>query len=313
MKHVSETLLQFNDGLFFNTLYESTQMIEEVKDDMTPEEKEKLAKELEKQGLGIIKKLNANFSIFKSIALDDWKQYRDFWNLQKTDKEAQGVIDGIFYKLYDSKYLVGVTKTNDGSAEITVWNTEIEDGFDDHIVFVSKSATVITAFMEFYKGTFEAEMRSIITKAKEKLEQNKSELLKKEKEEEAIKSKEKVNAFMTESLNEEDNKLSNLIYYFKNIWTKDKNVTNLIFNNDEMWEKYKKFFAVHFDWNELTEDELVELWDEWAKDNGEVYDNVNEAKKQNIKKGAKSLTVPIKPNTANKTTPSKPPKNKKKK
>jgi len=309
MKHVSETLLQFKDDLFFNILYESTQGAEEVKDEMTPEEKEKLAKELEKQGLGIVKKLNANFSIFKSIALDDWKQYRDFWNSQKSDKEAQGVLDGIFYKLYDSKYLVGVLRTEDGTAELTVWNIEIEDGFDDHIIFQSKSAEVIKAFMEFYKGTFEAEMREIISKTKEKLEQSKAEIVKKEKEEAALKAKEKVNAFMTESLNEGDDNIHRLLNYFLNVWTKDRSTTDLIFNNDELWEKYKKFFDVNFDWLALSEDELVELWDEWESDSAKYDNTFNESKK--VKKGPKPLAVPPKVNPTNKTTPSKPTKKKK--
>jgi hypothetical protein len=309
MKHVSETLLQFKDDLFFNILYESTLGVEEVKDEMTPEEKAKLAKELEKQGLGIVKKLNANFSIFKSIALDDWRQYRDFWNEQKTSKEAQGIVEGIFYKLYDSKYLVGVLKTEDGTAELTVWNSEVEDGFDDHVVFKSSSAVVIKKFMEFYKNTFESEMRNVISKEKEKMEQNKAEAVKKEKEEAQIKAKEKVNAFMTESLNEDIHELLN---YFINVWTKDKGVRDEIFNSDQLWEKYKKFFDPNFDWLELSEEDLVELWDEWEADTKET-NVVNEAKKQPVKKGAKSLTVPTKPNPANKTTPSKPPKNKKKK
>jgi len=323
MKYVSENLLQFKDDNFFNLLYETAIGADEVKDEMTPEEKEKMAKELEKQGLGIVKKLHANFSIFKSIALDDWKQYRDFWNEQKTSKEAQASPEGIFYKMYDSKYVVGVTETEDGSAELTVWNTEIEDEFDDHIVFQTKSAEVIKSFMSFYKEVFEGEMRSIISKEKEKLEKNKAEAVKKEKEEEMLKAKEKVNAFMTESAEDvpadDEKKRKWLVDYFKKIWSKSKPVTDLIFNNDELWEKYKHLFGINFDWNAMTLDELVNLWDEWNVDS-EKFDSsnkynaeMNESKKTQSKKGPKPLSVPNKPNPANKTTPSKPPKNKKKK
>ena len=289
MKYVSGNLLEFKEDKFFKRLYESSQDVEEVKEEMTPEEKKKLAAELEKQGMSIVKKLNTNFSKFKYAASGNWQAFRDFWNEQSTPKEVVGK-EGKFYKMYDSKYIVGVIKTPAGTAELNVWNSEAEDGNDEHEVFKTGAASVVKAFMDFFKNTFEKSMREVIRKEKARLQKIKDEEVKKQKEEEKAKQKEKVNAFMSESLNEEFSKLRD---YFQKVWSTDDDLVLAVENDPYLKDKYGKYLNPEFDWYSMSEQELLTLWDEWAEDERE-RGSMNESKKGGQKKGPKPLTVPDK-------------------
>lgn len=296
MKYVSENLPQFKDDNFFVKVFESTQAVSEVEEEMTPEEKAKVAAELERQGLAVVKKLEKNFSAFKTSAGVDWKLYRDFWNDQKTPKEVNA--EGMFYKMYNSKYVVGVVKTDDGVAQLVVWNSEIEDGFDDHEVFKCFSPVAIKAFVDFYKNTYEAAFRNIISKQKEVMEKNKADVLRKEQEEKKIKEKSKVDAFLKESKSEDtiNEDYASILDYFKNMWSQDDDVVRAILDDEYLTQKYGDLIDVDYNWDNMSEKQLLDLWDDWSSDERMLDDkvDVNESNTKGQKKAPKPLTVPDK-------------------
>jgi len=106
MKHVRESLSQFNDYKFFR-LFED-------------DDKAKL-QDKEKDGLAVIDKITKNFDDFKKDAKGEILKYKEFWEENQKAKEA--VSDtGSVYKLYDSDYVVGVFELpaetlSDGSIE----------------------------------------------------------------------------------------------------------------------------------------------------------------------------------------------------
>lgn len=299
MKYVSENLPEFKCDNTFKKIYESSKDIESVKDEATPEEKKKLAAELEKQGMSVIKKLNTNFSKFKYAANGNWQAYRDFW---EENESVKGTIssENITYKMYDSKYAVGIIKTADGTAELNVWNFDAEEGSDERDIFKTSSKSVISSFVDFYKNTFEQSMREIIKKERDRLEKIKAENIKKKEEEKREKSKEKMNAFMAESLNEEFNQLRD---YFQKTWSTDDRVVIAVENDPYLKDKYRKYLNPEFDWYSMSEQDLLNLWDEWAQDERSgkprFNESINEGKKGGQKKGPKPLSVPDKNSSKN--------------
>jgi len=138
MKHVRESLSQYEDYQFFKNLRtfedfepeEKTDEKDEEKDDEededkddekeeteekedkpgTPDKKDKSTlQDKEKDGLAVIEKLKKNFEDFKNGAKGEITQYKEFWEENKKTKEGfaeEG--EGDVYKLYDSDYVVGV-------------------------------------------------------------------------------------------------------------------------------------------------------------------------------------------------------------
>lgn len=92
MKHVRESLSQFNDYKFFR-LFE--------------EDNKKELQDKEKDGLAVIDKIQKNFEDFKKSAKGEILKYKEFWEENKKAKEAVSET-GEVYKLYDSDYVVGV-------------------------------------------------------------------------------------------------------------------------------------------------------------------------------------------------------------
>jgi len=92
MKHVRESLNQFNDYKFFK-------MFEE-------DEKAEL-QDKEKDGLSVIEKLKGNFEEFKKNAGGEILKFKEFWEENKKSKEGFSET-GDVYKLFDSDYIVGV-------------------------------------------------------------------------------------------------------------------------------------------------------------------------------------------------------------
>ena len=189
MKKVCESLNQFNDNKFFSVLLEENKI--------TPDEKKKLAADMEKQGMAVIKKIQANFKRFKTIAGDKMQSYRDFWAEQKTADETIGQ-EGNFYNLYDSHYIVGVVKNKEGIAELKVYNTDVKDN-DEFETFVCKDKNVLKSFKAFFDNDLKATMLEIISNHKAAIEAKKAADKARIKEADAAKKKAKLDAFLGES------------------------------------------------------------------------------------------------------------------
>lgn len=263
MKYVSENLPQFNIDDYFTSMMESFNAANDVKDGMSDDDAKKIHAEMEKQGFGVIKKITTNFSKFKYAANNNWHAYKEFWDDQKTPKETK--TDGVYYKMYDSKYVIGIIPDDEGKAKMVVWNGEIGDGYDDHVIFECKSKEVISKFMDFYRNVFEQAMRDVIKKQTERLEKKKAEIDKKKSEDDRARQKDMLSSFMSESL-EPTGDVESLRSYFRDTWSKDDTNTASILDSEYLFSKYGKYLKKTFDWDKMDETELINLWDEWDKD-----------------------------------------------
>jgi len=205
MENVKETLIEFVDDKFFNSLFEAeTETNVEVEEDteMTPAEKQKLANQKQKEGMAVIKKCQANWKAFKIDAKNMWQEYRDFWSTQedaiKTIKQK-----GLFYNLYKSDYIVGVVKNAAGMAELKVYNTSHTD-LSELETFVCKNPEVIQAFNSFYKAELQGAMREVISSHKEAMEAKKKADKLKAKEDKEAQKRAKLDAFLGEEEIEEE-------------------------------------------------------------------------------------------------------------
>jgi len=110
MKHVRESLKEFNDYKFFS-------LFEEEK----PETDKDSLKSKESDGLAIIDKITKDFEDFKKDAGGEILKFKEFWEENKKAKEGF-TETGDAYKLFGSDYLVGVFELppqtlSDGSIE----------------------------------------------------------------------------------------------------------------------------------------------------------------------------------------------------
>jgi hypothetical protein len=73
--------------------------------------------------------------------------------------------------------------------------------------------------------------------------------------------------FTGKALNEDENTRQNMINYFNNIWSKDESAINMINRYPEFKDRYSRYLSYNInDWNAMSEEDLQNLWDEWAKD-----------------------------------------------
>jgi len=119
IKHVKETLGQFQDWKYFSVLEEKSEEKASSKDD------KKLKDEEAKDGMEAIKKLRDNLSRFETAAGGKILKYKEFW------EENQEVADGFdeegnVYKLWDSDYVAGVLVLPDQALSDDELNAEIE-------------------------------------------------------------------------------------------------------------------------------------------------------------------------------------------
>lgn len=199
MNYVNESLNQFENTKFFNSLLEEEKVEgeSEEKEKMSPDEKKKLALEIEKQGNSVIKKLYTNWKLFKTVAGDKMQSYRDFWAEQKHADETIGQ-KGMFYNLYDSNYIVGVVKNDAGKAEMKVYNTSAQ-ATDEFETFVCSNKEVIKNFTKFFKGDVEGKVKEVIANHKSAIEAKKAADIVAKKEEEKALKKAKLDSFISES------------------------------------------------------------------------------------------------------------------
>ena len=64
-------------------------------------------------------------------------------------------------------------------------------------------------------------------------------------------------------LNEDYNQL---LDYFKTMWSTSEEVKQLILSNSYLVDKYGQYVNPAFDWDSLSEEELKQIWEEWAID-----------------------------------------------
>jgi len=207
MENVKESLFSFEDDKFFKSLnetegYEISEGEEdkEDNDEMDEGEKKKLAAQIAKDGQQIIKKLLNNFKQFKKEAGSTWQTYRDFWSAQKDADETIGQ-NGIYYNLWNSDYIAGVVEGANGSAELKIFNTSQKDT-DEFETFVCKNPDVILSFNDFFKNTVEASMKEVITAHKAAMAAKKEADKLQAKEDKNAVKRAKLDAFLTENLNE---------------------------------------------------------------------------------------------------------------
>jgi len=134
MKHVQESLFQFNDHKFFKLL-EGKQEKEDSTDDF-----EDKTSESEKDGMAIIKKLQDNFNLFETAANGKIIRYKEFWEDNKLMSE-QFEETGKIYKMFDSDYVAGVLELPD--AELG------EDDIDDELSEINEGASALNETDEF--------------------------------------------------------------------------------------------------------------------------------------------------------------------
>jgi hypothetical protein len=119
MKHICESLNQFNDTKFFK-LYEKEEEVD----------KKKELQEKEKEGMTIIKKVIENFKRFQSAAGNKILQYKEFWEENQSAK--QDFDEGAnLYKLFDSNYVIGVLSLPDSAISYETIDNEIESIDED--------------------------------------------------------------------------------------------------------------------------------------------------------------------------------------
>lgn len=131
VKHVQETLGQFEDWKFFSVL-EAKKEDEEIKDKVGNDDDKKLEEEDEKDGLAVIQKLQDNIERFKSAAGDKILKFKEFWeeNQQATDGFDE---EGSLYKLWDSNYVAGVLNLPDEALTKDELDAAIADVDDDAV------------------------------------------------------------------------------------------------------------------------------------------------------------------------------------
>jgi len=190
MKYVQESLNSYNDDKFFNSLLEEEER-------MSPEEKKKMAIQLEKEGKAIIKKINDNFKRFKTIAGDKLQSYKDFWAEQKATHKTIGQ-KGTFYNLYDSHYIVGIVEDKEGMAKLVVWNTDSKEK-NDWETFVCRDKGIIKEFINFYNSELEGTMKQVIANHNAAVEAKKAAEAAQKKAEAAAAKKAKLDKFLAES------------------------------------------------------------------------------------------------------------------
>lgn len=192
MKHVQESLYEFEDSQFFGSLNE-----EKEKETLSPADKKKMKEELQKKGMAVVQKCVKNFDNFKKFAGDIWQEYRDFWASQKDANES---VDqkGMFYNLWKSDYIVGVVKEPTGNAALKVFNTSAEDQ-DEYVAFETKNPDVVNAFKDFLEGVVKYKMKDVIEKQKASMEAKKKADEQRSKEEAKATKQAKLDAFLSES------------------------------------------------------------------------------------------------------------------
>jgi len=194
MEKVKESLLEYTDDKFFSALFEEELMEED--EEISPAEKQKLAKQKEKEGLSVVKKCQSNWKAFKIDAGKIWQEYRDFWSTQKEADESIGQ-KGMFYNLYKSAYIVGVVKNAAGNAELKVYNTSQQDP-GEFETFICKNPDVVQSFTNFFKGEVESTMKEIISAHKDAMAAKKKADATQAKEEETSAKRAKLDAFLDE-------------------------------------------------------------------------------------------------------------------
>jgi hypothetical protein len=114
IKHVKETLGQFQDWKYFSIL--------EAKEE---KEDKKLKDDESKDGMGAIKKLRDNLSRFETASGGKILKYKEFWEENQT---AASEFDesGDIYKLWDSDYVAGVLNLPDEALTDDEINAQIE-------------------------------------------------------------------------------------------------------------------------------------------------------------------------------------------
>ena len=189
MEQVQESLNQYKDSKFFNSLFEE--------DKLSPAEKKKLTQELERQGMSVVKKCINNFNAFKKNAGDIWQEYRDFWSTQKeADESVQQ--KGMFYNLWESNYIVGVVKEPGGEAALKVFNTSASK--DEYVAFSTKNKDVVKAFQQFIVDNLETTMKNVIQSQKDAMVAKKTADAQRVKDETTAKKKSNLDAFLQESI-----------------------------------------------------------------------------------------------------------------
>ncbi|HUW44225.1 MAG TPA: hypothetical protein VMW50_00365 [Dehalococcoidia bacterium] len=222
MKHVQESLYQFEDAKFFGNLNEA-----EEKRELSPAEKKAKKDELQKQGMSVVQKCLKNFDSFRKHAGDIWQEYRDFWSTQKDADESVSQ-KGMFYNLWESDYIVGVVKEATGTAALKVYNTSASDE-DEYVAFSCTNPEVVQAFNEFLEGTVKFTMKDIIERQKAAMAAKKTADETRQKEEVAAKKKAKLDAFLGES-SKGKKKLNEGSYedFFMNYGSEIKNALDLL-------------------------------------------------------------------------------------
>ena len=201
MEKVKESLLEYNDDLFFAPLFE-TELMEEDEEDKSPAERQKEAAQKEKDGMAVVKRCMNNWKAFKTDAGKIWQEYRDFWTAQEEADESIGQ-KGMFYNLYKSNYIVGVVKSASGAAELKVYNTsantgETEKEGGEFETFICKNPNAIQAFSDFFKNDVKATMKEIISGHREAMAAKKKADAQRAKDEEEAGKRAKLDAFLTE-------------------------------------------------------------------------------------------------------------------
>ena len=175
MEYVKENLLEYVDTKFFNSLFEAEEEFEGTEEidpadfdedengELDSGEKNKLADQMEKQGMKVVKKCQSNWKAFKTAASNKWQEYRDFWAAQKEAEETIG-IKGLYYNLYMSNYIVAVIQNASGKAELIVYNTS-HDEKGELETFICKSPVAVKEF-KLFKNEVEVGMKEVIAQQK---------------------------------------------------------------------------------------------------------------------------------------------------
>jgi len=193
MKHELESLNQYRDSIYFNVLFEN-----ETDDNKLENQNSQNKSKTRKEGMAVIRKVSQNFKLFKNNASNNIKAYKEFWEKQQ---KAQTLIKqkGIFYNLYDSKYVVGVVKNAKGQAELKLYDTNYSyDDKENFELFVSKDKLVITEFMKVQKE-LKSIMKDAISEYKKRIISKKEELKNKNIESQRNAKKDKLDKFINQS------------------------------------------------------------------------------------------------------------------
>ena len=129
IKHVQESLGQFNDYKYFSLL-EAKKEKEKVEESGSEEDVDEYKEEDEKDGLDVVQKLRDNLERFKAAAGEKIMKFKEFW------EENQAATDGFdeegeLYKLWDSDYVAGVLTLPDQALTDEELNAAIEQVDDE--------------------------------------------------------------------------------------------------------------------------------------------------------------------------------------